>query len=235
MLAGAVPGPTRPEPAPAGLPPCVTAATYDGAVRDLLLAFKERGERTLAGPLGHALARAIAAGAPPGCRHLVLVPVPTTAVAVRERGGDHMAWLVAVAARTLRRAGWRVTVGRPLRARPRVDSTELDRAGRARAALDAFAPRRGWAPAGQGSGRVVVVDDVITTGATVAAVSALLRALGLAPSWAASVAATRLRHPAGRAVGLPNGQAPNALDTSLLIPSFAANAKISGKWIWREG
>ncbi|GAA1745603.1 ComF family protein [Luedemannella helvata] len=194
-LSGAVPGPTRPEPAPDGLPPCVAAATYEGPVRELLLAFKERGERSLAGPLGHALARAVATGAPAGCQHLVLVAVPTTAAAARRRGGDHMAWLVSAAARALRRAGWRVTVLRPVRARPRADSTELDRAGRARAAREAFAPRRrtvARTPRGAG---VVVVDDVITTGATVAAVSQLLARLGMPAAWAASVAATRLRRP----------------------------------------
>lgn len=199
-VAFCVPGATRPDPPPAGLPPCVAAAAYDGAVRELLLSLKEHGERTLAAPLGRALARAVVAGptgdgVPAGCRHLVLVPVPTTAAAVRQRGGDHLGWLVRHAARALRRAGWRVTVVRPLRARPKVDSTHLDRAGRARAAREAFALRRGWrsARAPDRSARVVVVDDVITTGATLAAVSALLRAGGVEVSWAAALAATRLR------------------------------------------
>jgi predicted amidophosphoribosyltransferase len=228
-LAGAVPGPTRPEPAPDGLPPCVTAATYEGVARELLLALKERGERTLARPLGVALARAVAAGAlaggSPVGRSLLLVAVPTTAAAVRQRGGDHMAWLVATAARALRRAGWRVTVRQPLRALPKVDSTHLDRASRAMAARAAFVPRRKSAQ-GAMSGdaqRVVVVDDVITTGATVAAVSGLLSGLGLVPAWAACVAATQLRHRAA------------SPDRSTLIPTFATNAKISGNRFWREG
>lgn len=233
VLAGAVPAPTRPEPAPDGLPPCVTAATYEGVARELLLAFKERGERTLARPLGVALARAVALGAlgggSPVGRSLLLVAVPTTAAAVRARGGDHMAWLLVAAARALRRAGWRVTVRQPLRALPKVDSTHLDRAGRAMAARAAFALRRGSArgAAGRDAGRVVVVDDVITTGATVAAVSGLLRGLGLGPAWAASVAATQLRHPVSPGVG--------SADTSVYIPTFATNAKISAKRFWREG
>ena len=51
----------RPYPAPPGLPICAAGAPYAGAVRRLLIAYKERGRRDLTGALALALARAILA------------------------------------------------------------------------------------------------------------------------------------------------------------------------------
>src|SRR3977135_3278758 len=42
----------RPSPAPAGLPPCFAGGDYGGPMRELILAYKERGRRALAAPLG---------------------------------------------------------------------------------------------------------------------------------------------------------------------------------------
>jgi predicted amidophosphoribosyltransferase len=44
------PHPTRPEPAPAGLPPCVALGDYAGVLRELVLAYKDRGRHRLARP-----------------------------------------------------------------------------------------------------------------------------------------------------------------------------------------
>ena len=201
LCAGCVPawapGPARPEPAPEGLPPCVSAAVYDGPVRGLVLAYKERGRRALARPLGAALAGAVAAGAGPrGAWPLLLVPVPDTAAAARARYGDHMLRLAHAAADRLRADGWQVRVLSPIRALPKADSAHLDRAARARAATAAFAirPRRAAAARSAGDDAIVVVlDDVLTTGATVAAVTRELHRAGVSVAFAATVAATRLR------------------------------------------
>jgi len=56
----------------AGLP-VVAAGAYAGALRAALIAYKERGRRDLAGPLGQLLVRSVAGGS---ASVLVLVPVP---------------------------------------------------------------------------------------------------------------------------------------------------------------
>jgi predicted amidophosphoribosyltransferase len=192
---------TRPTPVPPWLPPCYTAAGYDGVVRELILAYKEHGRRGLAGPLGAALARAVLAGLPvrPEAGSfpvrpqgaLALVPVPSTAAAVRARQGDHMLRLARTAVAVLRREGLPATVQRPLHARPRADSAHLGRAERAAAAGQAFVVRPGNLH--QLRSGVVLLDDVLTTGATLAAVARGLQAERVPVWFAATVAATRLR------------------------------------------
>ncbi|WBB82394.1 ComF family protein [Micromonospora sp. WMMD882] len=193
-LAALSPAPSRPVPAPAGLPPCVALGGYGGVLREVLLAYKERGRHGLARPLGALLAEVVAV-AVGEVRPVVLVPVPDTAAAARARYGDHLGRLARHTAVRLRAAGWPVVVRRPLRASPRPDSVALDRAGRAAVASSAFrlrATRRGTV--GDPGAALVVLDDILTTGATLAAVSRALTAGGSPPTVAAVLAATRRRH-----------------------------------------
>lgn len=202
-LSALVPVPAMPTPAPPGLPPCVALGAYDGVLRDLLLGYKERGAHRLAGPLGDALAIGVAAvairlgytrGVP-----LVLLPVPSTAAAVRQRHGDHMARLSRRAAGCLEASGWPAAVTTAVTARPRPDSTHLDAASRAAAAAGAFRQRpnqvRRLADAQRAGALVIAVDDVITTGATLAALTGRLAESGVRVSAAATLAATIRRNP----------------------------------------
>jgi predicted amidophosphoribosyltransferase len=190
------PGPVRPTPAPPGLPDCVALGAYDGALREALLSYKVRGRHRLARPLGRLLAGVVAesAGRP---RPVLLVPVPATSKAARAWRGDHLRRLARNAAGRLRRAGWPIAVARPVRALPRPDSATLDSAGRAVAAASAFRLRTGQAPALRrvAAGRaVVVLDDIVTTGVTLAAVASLLAGAGVRVHAAAVLAATTRRH-----------------------------------------
>ncbi|MGH3715941.1 MAG: ComF family protein, partial [Micromonosporaceae bacterium] len=114
------------------------------------------------------------------------------------------------AARHLVADGWTAAVLRALRVRPRPDSAGLSAAERARLAHDSLGVRDGLGDllarlgaAGAGKSSVsaaplcVVVDDVMTTGATVAAACRVLGSAGVRVESAAFLAATqrRSRHP----------------------------------------
>ena len=192
---------TAPSPRPPGLPPCVAVGGYEGALRGALLAYKEKGRHRLAKPLGTLLATAVAGLAPRGGR-VVLIPVPSTAAATRERNGDHMVRLAGHAVRRLRAAGWDAQLTRLLQASPRPDSTSLTVAERAAAAESSLRirptrlgfPGHGASPAGT----LVVVDDIVTTGSTLAAVTGRLKEAEVQVTGAAVLAATRLRQSSPR-------------------------------------
>ncbi|ASW53735.1 ComF family protein [Plantactinospora sp. KBS50] len=195
-LDGLRPRPVRPTPAPPGLPPCTALGEYAGVLREALLAYKERGRHGLGRPLGALLAEVVAAavGTP---RPTLLVPVPSTARAVRARHGDHLDRIVRSARRRLVAAGWPVTALRPVRALPRPDSAGLDAAGRAAAAAAAFRIRRIGVNQIRrvASGRLVlVVDDIVTTGSTIAAMAEILAGHGVSVDAAAVLAATARRN-----------------------------------------
>ncbi len=189
------PFPTRPDPAPVGMPPCVALAPYEGTIRQCLLAYKERDRYRLADPLGGLLARGVRTAV--GTRPVLLVPVPDTARAARARYGDHVLRLAGRAARVLRADGQPAAVAPVLRARPRPDSAALDAVGRARTAVGAFVPRahrlRQLGVAASGGGLVVLVDDIVTTGATLATTTAVLGSCQIKVCHAVVVSATR-RH-----------------------------------------
>jgi predicted amidophosphoribosyltransferase len=208
-LTALTPFPAAPAPVPPGLPPCTAVGAYAGPLRGCLLAYKERGRHALARPLGTLLAGAIAGAAVRGgggpAVPLILVPVPSTAKAARARHGDHMARLVTHAARELRGHGWQVRVVRPLRARPRPDSATLDAPGRRMAAESSLTIRRAWIRISRRRptmrGTLIVVDDILTTGATLAAVAARLTEAKMQVTGSATLAATRLRRVADPAGG----------------------------------
>lgn len=145
-------------------------ARYRGVARRLLIAYKERGRRDLAPSLGRALAEALAvlplrASAP---RAICLVPAPSRRSAARVRGGPHVERLADAAARVLAGWGFDVAVAPALELTGGArDAVGLDRAGRAANLAGRLRFREaGRPPPGF---PVVVLDDVITTGATAAA------------------------------------------------------------------
>ena len=200
-LEALIPYATAPVPPPAGMPACSAVGPYAGPLRSALLAYKERGRHRLARPLGVLLATAVADvaarhGGGPGVP-IVVVPVPSTARAVRARQGDHMTRLAAHAVRRLRAAGWQADLARPLRALPRPDSASLDPAGRAAVAESSLRIRptriRILRRALTMRRTLIVVDDIVTTGATMAAVTSRLEEAQVRVTGAAVLAATRLR------------------------------------------
>jgi predicted amidophosphoribosyltransferase len=176
-----------PRPRPPGLPVCWAVAPYAGAVRAMIVAYKERGRSGLALPLGAALARAVSAGA--AGLPALLVPVPSTRASVRRRGHDPTLRIAHVAARLLARRGEPVRCRRLLAHRRRVvDQAGLSAPGRLANLDGALVARRDLRGA-----RVIVVDDVVTTGATLVEAARALRAAGAEVHAAAVVAATTRR------------------------------------------
>jgi ComF family protein len=146
------------------------ASTYGGAVARALHRFKYRGERGLAAELGALVAARVASDLASGVALDAVVPAVLHVDRVRERGYDQARLLATEVAR-LCALPLRAPLRRVRLARPQV---ELDRAARARNVRGAFV-----AEAGSLRGlRVALVDDVATTGATLAAASAALRAAG---------------------------------------------------------
>jgi predicted amidophosphoribosyltransferase len=211
-----------PDPTPDGLALPVAAAAYEGAVKALVLAHKEQQVLALATPLAGLLADAVRelctlalSGRDPPFDRVALVPVPSRPAVVRARGHDPLLRVTRRAAGRLRRqpadgpgrtdpAGLPVvTVRRLLQARGRVrDQAGLTAVERAANLRDAFSCR---GPARAGDPPVVVVDDVLTTGATAREAQRALEAAGHVVLGSATVAATRRRHSTGRPS--PNGEA----------------------------
>ncbi|MEU3312046.1 phosphoribosyltransferase family protein [Streptomyces sp. NPDC006662] len=188
-LGGAGAGPVRPAAGGAGgaLPPLYAAARYEGPVRAVVLAHKERGALPLAGPLGVALAAAVSASRTAG--ELALVPVPSARRTLRARGHDPALRLALAASRRLRAAGAPARVAPVLRLRRQVaDQAGLGARERWENLAGALEVRPGGMRLAAGA-RIVVVDDVVTTGATLAEASRALRAAGLRARAAAVVAA----------------------------------------------
>lgn len=191
--AALAPRPHRVEPlaAPTGFPTTFSGTWYEGPVRAALLAHKEQGRRALGRPLGALLAAAVDAatsGSGVPLEHWVLVPVPSRASAVRTRGHDSVR---ALAQHATEHLDGRVGVHAALRHARRVaDQSALGLLER-RANLDGALALRGCDRVGAS---VAVVDDLCSSGATLAAASRTVAAVpGVERVVAAVVASPRLR------------------------------------------
>jgi predicted amidophosphoribosyltransferase len=186
-----------PDPCPPGLAPSWSVLDYDGAVRAMITGHKEHRLLALGPVLGGLLARAVAGAVPADGWPLVLVAVPGRPATVRARGHDPARTLARCAARALRRAGYAATAYPLLRPHGRVaDQVGLTAAerfanldGTLRCDTRAVRTLR----ARHRAVRVVVCDDVLTTGATVREAQRALAAGGLPPAAIATIAATRRR------------------------------------------
>lgn len=152
--------------APAGLDGWWAPFVYDGVVREIVARVKYRDERAAIAWLATHMTRSV----PPDCFDIVTWP-PTTAKRRRARGFDH-AELFALA---VGRCGQRPVAEllRRIDDRPQTGRS----AGARRREPPAFALRARSTPRVVAA-RVLLVDDVATTGATLRAAAASLRRAG---------------------------------------------------------
>ena len=107
---------------------------------------------------------------------VLLVPVPSAPAATRSRGHDPVRRIAFAAAGELRGAGWPVRVAGVLRQRRVVaDQAGLDARQRLENLVGALTVVSGGARV-LGGGRVVLVDDLVTTGASLAEAARAVRA-----------------------------------------------------------
>lgn len=165
----------------------IAAGVNAEVLRRVLVAWKEEGNIRLTGVLDHLLAASVVEHVRPG-RPVVLVPVPTSRRSRRERGCDLVDELARAAVRLLRRVGADARVSQALApARSTADQVGLGAAERASNLRGAFRLRTDRALGGRD---VVVVDDILTTGATVGEAVRVLSAARHRPIGIAVVAAT---------------------------------------------
>lgn len=188
-----------PTPRPRGMPTPYAVAAYAGAVRSAVVAHKEHSMLSLARPLGRALALSVlAAVAANGFTGSTAGPVrlvwpPSAEATVRERGHDPLQRIVHACQRSLRAAGVAsIAVPALTRTRSLADQAGLSAQERATNLSGALVvrPRCRSGVAGK---EHVVVDDVLTTGATATEVVRALVAAGARVPAVAVIAATERR------------------------------------------
>jgi predicted amidophosphoribosyltransferase len=158
--------------------PVFALGRYAGARRQAIIAVKERGRTDLIAPLASTLAVALERllswrmlDLP-----LTIIPAPTRRSAARRRGGDPIG-RIAVAA-SARHRGMSVAPALRMRALTR-DSVGLGSGARERNIAGRVLLNRRRLPAAARRGDVVIVDDVVTTGATLAESVRVLRCGGV--------------------------------------------------------
>ncbi|MBA8816624.1 putative amidophosphoribosyltransferase [Microbacterium halimionae] len=163
-----------------GLRVC-SGLAFSGVSADVIRAVKEEGKTsTLAAALAPALRRAVeevcALSGDLPITSLIVVPIPTSRAAMRRRGFRVVEVIAKRAGLSSQRLLWST--------RTTADQRDLGRHERQRNVTDSMRARS-FAAA-----RVLLIDDVVTSGATLDEAARAIRAAGGIPVGAATVAAT---------------------------------------------
>jgi len=167
--------------------PAWSAAEYEGLARQLVLEHKEHGLRALTPVLGRLLADASQAAVQDAPHAWALVPIPPHRASMRARGRDTLLEIASSAVRQLRERGHDCRLERPLAWGAEI-ARHTGSSARSRRSMGASLVARGSSR----SSAAVVVDDVITTGATADEAVRALRAAGVRVHAIAAVASRSL-------------------------------------------
>lgn len=205
-LRGVQPRVWRPTPCPAGMPPTWAGPAYDGPVRALVVAWKEQDRVDLTPLLADVLRAGVRAALRGSAQHaaavrdgipVAVVPAPSAWAGTRARGRAPVRELAVAATRP----------------DAVVDALRLTRRVRDQAGLGAqerAANLGGAVGLAPGAARVLralpvlLVDDVVTTGATLVECARALREAGAGPVVAVTVAATVRRGRTAPSPALPS-------------------------------
>ncbi len=155
------------------------AFVYAGTARTLVHALKYRGMTALASPMAARLADGVRER---GLAADVVVPVPLSGLRRRTRGYNQAEALAREVGRGFSLPMIARALARRRHSPPQARSADIEE--RRRNVLGAFAPRDARV-AGQ---RVLLLDDVTTTGATLAACAGALKEAGARSVWAVAFA-----------------------------------------------
>lgn len=186
--------------------PVVAAAVYREELAQALLSFKRHGQHQLKNTLGRALAGALRAAVGDG-QATLLVPVPTSSAAYVSRGFSPVHLLLAAASRQLPSVGMVNVLVKTGKAGLRLPGGQkgLDRGARAKRVRGSMEVRRRDRARVAGQ-RCIIIDDVLTTGATLAEAARALHHAGALVTGAVVLAATRPPDAAGAGTAPPADQ-----------------------------
>lgn len=171
-------------------PPFVRAVaygSYEGGLRELIHLLKFGGVRPAAGILGRMLAEAISgleAGLPEA---VIVIPVPLFRAKLRQRGFNQAELIVRAALKLNADGRFALLPGALARTRETTSQIGLTRNQRRENLRGAFKVARPEAIRGRD---LLLVDDVLTTGATVSECARVLHRAGASKVWVATVART---------------------------------------------
>jgi len=169
---------------------------YQGRLRDLIHALKYDRLYPVATKLGEVLARAIMQLSPEAPAEMPVVPVPLHRSKYAARGFNQVLLLASEAIVYLRKnhTAWRLTLAPSDLMRLSVTESQAGPTLRQRRlnVREAFGISNSAAVAGK---HVLLVDDILTTGATARAAASTLLEAGAESVWVATVARARLRSP----------------------------------------
>jgi ComF family protein len=181
--------------APPAFERAVAYAFYQDRMRGVIHALKYDHMHPAAGRMGRMLAQAIASLAPEAPAEMLVVPIPLHRSRQAERGFNQARLLAAHALKALRSSHpeWRLTLAPAALMRLRATESQVSLTPRERRnnVRSAFSVSDAALVRGR---NILLVDDILTTGATARSAAQALRRAGAATVWVATLARARRIH-----------------------------------------